>query len=175
MSNKFQPKKVNWWHERLIDWMLANPHRNIKDAAREFDVTPQYLYMLKNSDLFLDAWRQRSMQHSAIVTGTIKDKAFAVAEMALDNLATKVAEQVEHGVMSIRDSLEIVDVTMRRFGYGEGRSQPGVSTPQVTINLGLLSPDQIASARAKLRGETLELEASPSIEGRAASSDVEAV
>lgn len=160
-STKVQVKRINWWHERFIDWLIANPNKHIREAAVEFGVTPQWLYMLKNTDMFQDEWRRRSRAHSEALTGTIRDKAFALAEMAIDGATARVQEQLAHGVLTTREALDIVEVTMRRFGYGEGKGAGGAAgaPANVTINLGLLSPDQIAQARARLRGEAVEVEA----------------
>src|SRR5690606_26792995 len=54
-----QLKTVNWWHQQLADWMFLNPDKPLKDAARIFGTSVNYLYLVKNSDAFKVYWSER--------------------------------------------------------------------------------------------------------------------
>jgi len=159
LAASIQIKNVNWWHERLIEYMIANPQMTLGQIAKHFNVSQSWLSIVKNSDVFIDLWRIRSKDHAQAVTADIKTKAYALAELALDGALENVQQKVEFGTLTLSESLEVLDVTMKRFGYGE--QKPGSAAPQVNINLGLISPQQLAEARKKMRGEAVPLEAMP--------------
>lgn len=157
--SQVQIQKVNWWHERLADLMIAHPDHTLQQIAAKLNKTPAWVSVIKNSDAFIDYWRKRSGVHSQEVTNGIKAKGYAAAELALDKLTEKL-EGPEADLMTTETLLNVVDVTMRRFGYDSSKNQP----PVFNFNLGSVTPEQLAAARARLRqtGEVQELKALPS-------------
>jgi hypothetical protein len=154
MGNKLQIKKVSWWHERLADHMIANPQHTMKDIAVLMNCHVQTLYIIKNSDVFIDYWRQRSQAHSEAVTTGIKDKAFASSEMALELLMAKLEKDGE--LMTVPALLDVVDVTMKRFGYNNDKNAPG---PVINMNFGgLVTAEQLAEARDRMREKVIDLQ-----------------
>ena len=146
MAQSVQIQKVNWWHERLADIMIANPHCTLGEIARALNKSQAWISIVKNSDAFIDYWKIRSKMHSDAVTGDIKAKGFAAAELALDRLHMKL-EGPEVELMTVDTLLNVVDVTMKRFGY----SQETNKAPVFNFNLGAATPEQLAAAREKLR------------------------
>lgn len=159
MSNAIQIQKVGWWHERLAEAMIAHPEKKLKEIAVEFKVTPQWIYMLKNSDVFMDYWNRRSAEHGKAVTASITAKGFAVSELALDLIAERLETQGE--VMSTAQLLDVVDVNMKRFNYNSDKKGSG---PVINMNFGgLVTAPQLEEARALMRAKTSQvIEAQPS-------------
>lgn len=158
MGNAVQIQKVSWWHERLADYMIAYPDHTLQQIAVVFGRTPQWISIIKNSDAFIDYWRKRSGEHSSAVTQDVKSKGFAAAELALDRLNSKL-EGPEGDLMTPDTLLQVVDVTMKRFGYDNAKNQ----APVFNFNLGSVTPEQLAAAREKLRRneQVTELKALP--------------
>lgn len=158
MAASAQIQKVNWWHERLADAMIANPHATLGEIAAALNRTQAWISTVKNSDVFIDYWRQRSAQHSAEVTGAIKAKGFAATELALDQILTKLDTPAAE-LIPIETLLSVVDTNMKRFGYNPTTSV----APVLNINLGATTPEQLAEARARLRDRSgaIEAEAMP--------------
>lgn len=160
MAQSAQVAKVNWWHERFADWLIANPSLQLKDAAKEFGVTLPWLSTVKNSDAFIDYFRERSRAHSNAIID-LKAKALGVADMALDHLGERVAN--EGALMTTGQLLEIVDTTMKRTA----ESSPQSATQ---VNVNVVAADTLAEARAAMRapksGAVIELK--PSGEGHGA-------
>src|SRR5262245_8940343 len=100
MANSVQVQKVNWWHERLADYMIAHPDHTLGQIAAVFNKSPVWISIIKNSDVFIDYWKKRSAGHSKAVTTDIKAKAFANAEMALDLLSEKLCDPSAQAVMT---------------------------------------------------------------------------
>lgn len=139
------PRTVHWWYERLADWMIANPHLSMKDAALAFGKSHYWILQLKNSDTFQRFWRERSGAASVEFVGGIKSKAFAAAEASLDLLNDKLEEAPQS--FTVNGLLDVVDTTMKRFGY-EPPARPGAT---VNVNVGLVSPQELQEARARMR------------------------
>jgi hypothetical protein len=138
------PKKWNWWYERIADWMIANPEKTLGDCAREFNVSQSWLSQIINSDMFQDYWKMRSKEASDACLIGVREKGFAAAELALDALNKRLETQAE--ILPITTLLEITDVTMKRFGYGETKKSPGPSV-QNNYFMGNVSPQELANAR----------------------------
>jgi hypothetical protein len=153
-----QIQTVNWWHERLADMMIAHPEATLGQIARALGRTQQWISTIKNSDTFIDYWRRRSTAHSNEVTQGIKAKGYAAAELALDRLNNKL-EGPEGDLFTPDTLLQVIDTTMKRFGYDNAKNQ----APVFNFNLGTVTPEQLAEAREKLRrnNEITELKALP--------------
>jgi len=130
--------------ERLADLMIAHPAARMQDLAQLMGRTHVWVSIAKNSDCFKDYWAKRSEAHSEAVTADIKAKGFAVAEMALDALGDKLEK--ESSVMTTETLLSVVDVTMKRIAPA-----PSIQAPQLNVNLGLVTADQLAQARERMR------------------------
>ena len=52
MAKSVQIKKLGWWHTAIMEWMLANPDKTLRECAENFDVTQPWLSSVINSDLF---------------------------------------------------------------------------------------------------------------------------
>ena len=145
MAQSTQIQKVGWWHERLADLMIANPHVTLGELAIALGRSQVWISIVKNSDVFIDYWRERSKAHSQAVTDEIKAKGFAAAELALDHIHQRLAEPAG-ALLPIDTLLNVVDVNMKRFGYSAENK-----APTFNFTLGAVTPEQLAEARAKLR------------------------
>lgn len=152
-----QPAKQNWWYDSFIDWMLKNPDKTIKQAAAEFDVTPQWLYVLKNSDVFKRALEERRAKHSDMISTSVIEKVGALADMAVDHLIDKFAEaEVEGKPLPIKFVKDTAEFALEKLGYtGKTPSAPMVPA-QVAVQVNVVSPELLAEARARLRQTQLE-------------------
>lgn len=157
MAQSVQIQKVNWWHERLADLMIANPHCTLGELARALDKSPAWISIVKNSDAFIDYWRRRSDAHSLAVTDDIATKMRANVDLANEALNLKLSTQSE--LMTVETLLDVIDINTKRLGYGANPAQ----APTFNFNLGAVTPEQLAEARAKLRARELatEVEATP--------------
>jgi len=136
-------KKVNWWHERLADWMIAHPDKQLKEAATYFDVHPQYIYIIHNSDCFKQYWADRSGKTSSEVLADVKDRMLAVTEMALDRIADRLDSQ--GSVMPVDTLVGISALGMKSLGYGVKAG------PTVVVNNNHVDPALLEQARQRMR------------------------
>lgn len=176
-------KKISWWHEQLVDWMLLNPDKRLKDAAVVFGVTEQYIYMLKNSDTFKEYWaRRRATREGKLddgapqLLGSLQEKLSTLAEMSLDQMLEQIelnspANRAGHSNIAHDELRDTAEMALKRLGYGapavaNGPAQPGTPQVNVTINANL-----IAEAREKMKqlhgvtpaAPVLELQVDPEV------------
>jgi hypothetical protein len=76
---------------RVTHWMLANPGKPLTHCAREFKVTPQYLYYFVSSDTFKAKYAELAGGdfQEAFMT-TLSEKLRGGAMMAVDRLVEQV-------------------------------------------------------------------------------------
>jgi hypothetical protein len=142
---KLQIQKVHWWHERLADWMIANPDKFLTDAAKFFDCNVQTLYLIKNSDSFKSYWAQRSHEASHAIVSDIKDRMCAVTEIALDRIEEKMRK--EEMLLGIDTYLDVAKMGLKGLGYG---AQKGPA-PTVNVNINQVNPELLAKARERMQ------------------------
>lgn len=148
-----QIQKINWWHERLADWMIANPEKNLKEAAKEFDVTPQSIYIIKNSDAFQIYWGTRSGDFSKALEQATRDhrtsvseKAAAVTNQALDALADRL--DTTSDVLPIQNLIDISNMGLKHLGYGTKGQQAGGG---VNVQVNMVTAEALERARARMK------------------------
>lgn len=161
-----QVQKMAWWYWSFIDWMIANPAANIKDAAPLYNVTPQCLYIIKNSDAFKRHFDNRVKEISqglnVEVVGAfsgLAEKTAALAELTLDALSEKVQSQGKD--MLTAELTSVAELTLKKLGYGAPET-PGAPLTSVTVNVVQANADALAKARQRLEKRVpLQLEAKP--------------
>jgi hypothetical protein len=153
-----------WWYWSFIDWMIANPAANIKDAAPLFNVTPQCLYIIKNSDAFKRHFDIRVKEISTglnmEVVGAFSDvasKTAALAEQTLDALS----EKVQSKEVLTQDLISVAELTLKKLGY----DAPAPQGPGTSVNVTVISAnaDALAKARARLENRTPLMIEPPSV------------
>lgn len=177
MAQSNQVQKVGWWHERLADWMLANPQLTLGEAAKHFECSRTHLSIIKNSDAFRIYWATRSGDFSnALVekatdtlTG-IQEKTAAVTEMALDAIAARLETCAE--VTPMDQLIDISQMGHKALGYGAKANTPS-PTVNVNISTGLVSAADLEKAREKAL-EKFGVNAEKPAEGREAKPPISA-
>jgi hypothetical protein len=146
-----QIAKVNWWHERLADKMISEPHLTLTEIAKQLSCSLSWLSIIKQSDVFKDYWALRSKAHSEALTAGIKEKAAALTELSLDILLEDTQSQIALGTMSTREARENLELVTKRFGFDGGNGPQSAQNTNVTLNLALVNKEMLAAAREKMR------------------------
>lgn len=147
MAQSAQIAKVNWWHQRLADWLLSNPEKQLKDAAREFNVSQSWLSVVKNSDAFMDHFARLSAEHSSVLSLGIRDKLVGVADQALTAMSERLESQ--GATMPMNQLIDTAELALKRAGFGEPRSVTNIG--QVNNLGGGVSKAELQSYRDKMR------------------------
>jgi len=78
----------------------------------------------------------------------------AAAELAIDALNARL--ELEASAMPVPQLLEVVDISMKRFGYDSAK---GARAPQTVtnFNIGMVSAAELAEARARMRQAKIDV------------------
>jgi hypothetical protein len=140
-------QKLNHRHEAIINWLLANPEKNLGDCAKAFGYTQPWLSQVIHSDMFQALYRQRATELGGLVVHDIRTKlnGLAVAAVAHSQLL------IESGNASQDFVLETTKNVLDRLGYapparGAGVPQSGSGGTQITINV---TAEELVAARSR--------------------------
>lgn len=136
--------RLSHTHEAVMDWMLENPERSLRECAAYFGYTQPWVSQLIHSDVFQAKLRQRRDDIDSTIAADIPAKLRAVADIALERLAAELAKSDSPGFIH-----ETADMVLNRLGYGPQRGG-GItvnSGPQVQF---VISKDDLAQARGAI-------------------------
>lgn len=140
-------KKVSWWHQSIVDWELANPHRSMGDCAEFFDVTPAWLSTVRNSDAFRAYAARRRNEHNDNVSQGVIGKVEKLAELSMEVLSERiVAERRTIGLEGLKDTAEMA---LKALGFGQAKGNAAGATTNVQVNV--VDAQALAIARERMR------------------------
>src|SRR5262245_2048023 len=122
-------KPTKWWHDFIIDDMIANPDDTLAMRAKRLNYSPAYLSVITNSDLFKALYAKRRVEYKERLDEKIAHKTSLVADKTLD----VVLETLEKKRNSIPFPAlaDFADRTLQRLGYG---SKPGNAVNVTNVN-----------------------------------------
>lgn len=144
-------KPFKWWHERIIDDMLAFPHDKLADRSKRLGYTVSTLSIIINSDMFQAVYQSRRAALTESMNDAISGKLAQAANDSLDILLETMHKK--------RDSLgfsQLADFTHKsldKLGYG-AKAPAGVSVNINQKNVHIqpaVTPEQLEEARKALR------------------------
>lgn len=151
-----QIKTVNWHHEALADLMINAPHMSLGDMAKQLGFSIVWLSIVKNSDSFKDYFALRRRKHEETISTGIREKAAAVAEMALDVILEDTATKIAAQAMSAAEARENLDLVARRFGF-DGTISQQRPQQQVVLNVGMVTQELLDEARERAKVRELPI------------------
>lgn len=147
--------RPSWWHDSLIDYLIAHPDATLKDLAIFTGRTPAWLSLVRNSDAFQARYSQRRQEHSARLSEAVQERLLKVANKVLDVVDLKLdgIKAANGAGMSVMEAFEASDTLLQRLGYGVKQAGGGV---QVNVNQQNASVPQASvaafnEARANIR------------------------
>lgn len=148
-----QRKKMLWYYSAIIDWMVANPGRPLKECAEHVGRTQATLSVIINSDMFKAALAQRKASFQTHHDLGLIEKTTRVASAGLDAILDTLDKRRDK--IPLADLNAVTDGALQRLGYGV-KPQPGVQV-NVQNNGGTanvvvpVSAQDLAEARMALR------------------------
>jgi len=138
------------WHERVVDCMLLNPSYNRTKLAQEFNVTPEWMGSLLNSDAFKEYCNARMEAHQRLGSTTIVSKMQGVASRALD----KLDEKLQTKDLPAAEVREIAKLSLQSLGFGPTAAgvkvQVGMHNQQTTMNFVGVNAEAVEKARQEI-------------------------
>lgn len=140
--------KVSAVHEQIMNWLLMNPGKSMRECADTFGYTQSWLSTMVHSDAFQSKLREKQLEIQARVTATIPQKLQAVADIALDKLASAVERSEDPDFL-----LAVADKTLHRMGYAPAQGRAAANQPGAPLvqNNFLVSAGELEQARALMR------------------------
>lgn len=147
-------QSISHRHSMIMNWMVLNPDRSLKECADHFNVTQPWLSTVIHSDVFQAEFQQKLQNIHNHCAQSIPDKLRVVADIALDRLADKVAKSEDADFI-----LDAADKALHRMGYAPASARNGFGAAQgQTVNqtnVFMLSQDDLDQARNVMRGNGL--------------------
>lgn len=108
-----QIKKMSTRHEEILQHILRNPTKTYGDVAAFFGVTPAWLAVIVNSDVFQDKLKERQdeMFDTSVLQG-ISVKMAAAADLTIEKYMEKLPQFTPDQVISGADKL------LGKLGFG---------------------------------------------------------
>ncbi len=125
--------------------MLANPEKSGREAAAQFGVSPVWISIIKNSEVFRVEFERRREALSQTVTADIADRVTMLAKLSLDVL--KERSEQDRGSVSLREVRETAKLVLKMLGYDAPRHNEG---PGVNVDI-RVDARTLAEARQRMR------------------------
>jgi hypothetical protein len=127
-TTTWQPAKLQFWYDGIIDIMIAQPGVKLVEIARQLNKTPVTIGLITRSDMFKLRYEERRKSLAAEMDARITSKLGKVAEAGLD-LTLEMLE-TKRGGIGVQNLKEITLGALDRLGYAPG----GSSGPAVVVN-----------------------------------------
>ena len=154
---------ISFTHEALINWLIANPERKLRDCAAYFGYTQAWLSCIIHSDIFQAKLAERQNAVFAAVAQDIPEKLRGCADLALEKLAIKLEETEDAKYV-----LDAADKLLAKMGYGPATARnPSPAAALTQNNTFIIGAGDLAAARQLQRDFASRLsidEARPSVD-----------
>lgn len=155
-------------HEMVLNWIICNPDRNLRECADHFGYTQSWLSCIIHSDIFQHELARRQENVRTAITQSIPEKLRRAGDIAVEKLTTHLESSEDPEFI-----LSAADKILHRLGYAPQSSrapQGGAGVSLTQTNVYMASPADLASARELMGrvGETMGLpvpKGDPPLEG----------
>lgn len=143
-------RKLSWWHESIIDWMLLHPEGKLAHCAKEFSVSASWLSIIVNSDLFRARLAVRRAELAGEIGATVVDRLSGIAGQALESIAERIEREKDK--LPIGELRETASMALDALGYS-GKKNSGAAPANVYNFNGptAVSPSVLEAARRNMR------------------------
>lgn len=110
---EIQIVELNHRHMAIAEYLLANPSARLTEVAAAVGLSPSWVSVVTNSDLFREYLRQRSREINDVVHISLQEKVQGIAHRAVEKLGEAVDNSQDPAFL-----LAAADKTLHRLGYG---------------------------------------------------------
>lgn len=132
-------------HEMMLNWLLLNPDRSLRECADHFGVTQSWLSSVIHSDLFQMTLKERQNSVHLKIADSIPEKLRRIGDIALEKLTTCLEDSEDPEYI-----LDATDKVLHRMGFAPASSRnPAGSAASVhnVQNNVFVNADDLAAAR----------------------------
>lgn len=145
-------QSIRYRHEAIARWLLANPHRLLRECAQELGFTQAWLSSVINSDTFRVYMRQLSKEADSLVIYDIPAKLRGLASMSIDALTEQMEATLAAGVTAgDREFVKsTAEMALHKLGYApQSRVQPS-GTTNIQNNVFMVDAEALRDARQRI-------------------------
>jgi hypothetical protein len=110
-KGRFQLKSLSHTHDMVINWMLLNPDRSLRECADYFGYSQPWLSTLIHTDLFQARLKERQAVVFAQIAQTVPEKLTALSDIATEKLTEAITKSEDSKFI-----LDAFDKVMHRAG-----------------------------------------------------------
>lgn len=148
--------QISYSHEALVNWLLVNPDRPLRDAAAYFGYTQAWLSTIIHSDVFQAKLLQRQNAVFASIAADLPAKLGAAAHIALERMTEKLTTTDDP-----RYLLDATDKLLHRMGYAPAAARNPIAAPVIQTNTQInnftVSAADLSTARAMAQAAGAQL------------------
>lgn len=150
-TSRWQPKRVSYTHDAMIDMILAQPNISAATLASAFDRTPQWVSLVRSSDAFRERLiaRRKEIVDPA-VAATIDERFRAVTARSLEILQEKLAQPAT----SVPDNLVLKAVELGAKALAVGGNAPPPAPAEGHLDR---LAQRLVALQQQARGDTIEV------------------
>lgn len=139
------PEDLSHRHHAIMDWMLLNPDKKLRDCALALGYTQAWLSTVINGDAFQAEFAKRRKEIDHVIAHDIPSKMRVLADIALEKLTDEVEKTTNAGFV-----FETADMILGRLGYApQKNSAPAAPAVQNNVQF-VLGKDMLADLRERI-------------------------
>ena len=119
-----QVQRLSHKHEMILNWLLLNADRSLRECADHFGLTQAWLSSLIHSDLFQLTLRERQTQIALRIADDLPAKLRTLADVAVETLTTFVSESENPEYV-----LDATDKVLHRMGFAPSSARNPAGSP----------------------------------------------
>ena len=157
--------RLNTTHEMLMNWLVLNPEKSLRECADHFGYTQSWVSQLIHSDIFQHALREKQERISIRVADSIPAKLRRAADVAVEKLTDHLEKSEDPEFI-----LDATDKILHRMGYAPSSARnpagsPAGGIPSNQQNNFFITAGDLTAARElmQIAAETAACQADPSI------------
>lgn len=126
LAKSAQIGKISYSHEALMNWLLVNPDRPLRDAAAYFGYTQAWISTVIHSDIFQAKLFARQEKVFAQVAQDLPTKLAGAAHIALERMTEKLTTTEDPKYL-----LDATDKLLHRMGYAPAAARAPQGAPVI--------------------------------------------
>jgi hypothetical protein len=146
---KFELSNISHTHEAVMNWMITNPEKSLRECAAHFRYTQSWLSVLIHSDLFQARLKEKQEQVFALVAQDVPAKLGALANIGTEKLLQQMEKSEDPKFIH-----EVTKTALASLGFGSKGAGPAnnVNAQNVQQNFYVASQADLEAARGMITG-----------------------
>lgn len=142
---------VSHTHEAIANWLIANPHRSLRECADAFGYTQSWISVIIHSDAFRARLREKQGGEFDRLSADILTKLRAAADVGIEKLQAHLEKCEEPAFI-----LDATDKVLHRLGYAP-KQGTAAGSGGTTVNVFTVPQDVLRQHRERIiEGERVQ-------------------